>query len=70
MWDSKEYYDFDYTRHQYYYSFPEDHIIFANPQTQKQLLLGLIEKNSEDYSELYLDIDKEKDIENLVKSNM
>jgi hypothetical protein len=32
--DKKEYYDFDYTRGQYYYNYPEYHINFATPEVQ------------------------------------
>lgn len=33
--DGKEYYDFDFSRYQYYYSYPEDHIGLATPSTQR-----------------------------------
>ncbi len=40
--DKKEYYDFDYTRGQYYYNYPEHHINFAPPDVQRLFFKDLL----------------------------
>ena len=45
--DKQEYYDFDYTRGQYYYNYPENHINFAPPEVQKRFFTHLITTESQ-----------------------
>lgn len=42
--DKKEYYDFDYTRGQYYYNYPEYHINFAPPEIQRNFFKDILQQ--------------------------
>lgn len=45
--DKQEYYDFDYTRGQYYYNYPENHINFAPPDLQKKFFKQFLQNEAQ-----------------------
>jgi hypothetical protein len=53
--DKTEYYDFDYTRGQYYYHYPHNHPSFAPPHTQMNFFKKLLTQESQEISASVID---------------